>query len=229
MPSATVQDYLKAIFRLSRGGVAVPLGDLARELELTPGTVTTMVQRMDAVDGLVKYRKREGAVLTRSGRREALRVLRRHRIVELFLVKVVGLGSEEVHAEAERLEHALSDRLVEKLSELLGHPEYDPHGTPIPNARGLVPEEVRLPLVQAELGEYEVVSVGLSSEQSRASFRRMGIEPGRLLRVVEVNREADFLRLEIDREPPFPSQLVLGGAAAAQILVRRMGPVPGTT
>lgn len=219
MPSATVEDYLKAIYRLGQGSTAVGVSDLAKELKLTPGTVTTMIQRLHSLNGLVEYRKRHGAALTASGHREAMRVLRRHRIVELFLVEVVGLGWEEVHEEAERLEHALSDRLVERLSELLGHPKYDPHGTPIPNAGGALPEEVRIPLSEAVPGSYEVVGFGEISRTLQDLCRTKGLMPGRPLRVISLDRESDLVRFTTDNWK-CPSETVLGTLAAGRIFVR---------
>lgn len=220
MPTETVQNYLKAIYQLGDGGVrAVALGELARELGVTPGTVTVMIQRMDEGGGLVDYRKREGVVLTGEGRLEALRVLRRHRVVETFLVDMIGLGWEEVHDEAERLEHAMSDRVIERIAELLGHPEYDPHGTPIPDADGGMPEEVRQPLSEAAPGEYTVVGYLDGDEAFLKACGRRGLGHGAILRVVENDREADTVRVAVCAGDS-PRQWNLGGGVAGRILAR---------
>src|SRR5947208_2870016 len=133
MASITVENYLKQLYSEQQraGGELVSMGRLASAMGVVPGTVTTMVKAL-ADSGLVTYEPREGVRLTRGGEQLALHVLRRHRLVELFLVKVVGLDWSEVHAEAEELEHAISDKVLEKIDALLGHPSVDPHGDPIP-------------------------------------------------------------------------------------------------
>src|SRR5678815_1051983 len=141
LPSSTVENYLKAIYH-GAGTLAPPqrlvsMGHLAAALGVTPGTATTMVKTL-ADSGLVNYEPYAGVSLTRAGRRLAALVLRRHRLIELFLVQVMGLRWDEVHDEAELMEHVVSDRLVERMDEMLGYPSADPHGDPIPNAEGVV-------------------------------------------------------------------------------------------
>src|SRR6266536_6272124 len=141
LPSSTVENYLKAIDR----GQSAPtgnarqdsMGHVAAALSVTPGTATTMVKAL-AESGLVEYEPYSGVRLTRAGRRLAALVLRRHRLVELFLVQVMGLRWDEVHDEAELLEHVVSDRLIDRMDEMLGRPDADPHGDPIPDAEGVV-------------------------------------------------------------------------------------------
>src|SRR6267378_1260129 len=139
MPSITVENYLKQLY-LEQQNVSeelVPMGKLASAMGVVPGTATSMVKAL--VDsGLVSYEPRFGAKLTKGGEQLALHVLRRHRLVELFLVKVLGLDWSEVHPEAEELEHAISDKVLERIDTLLGHPSVDPHGDPIPSAQGQV-------------------------------------------------------------------------------------------
>src|SRR5215208_5666223 len=141
VPSSTVENYLKAIFQaqlhLPRKADLVPMGQLAAALSVVPGTATTMVKAL-AESGLVKYEPYAGVRLTASGERLAAMVVRRHRLIELFLVEVMGMSWTEVHDEAEHLEHAVSDRLIERIDEMLGHPDADPHGDPIPTAEGHV-------------------------------------------------------------------------------------------
>ena len=230
MPSDTVQNYLKAIYQLGDGGEqAVPLGELARELNVTPGTATLMVQRLDEDSGLVDYRKRAGASLTDEGLREALSVLRRHRLIESFLVEKLGLGWEEVHDEAERLEHAMSERLVERLAELLGHPEYDPHGTPIPAADGEMPADLRLALSETAPGDYLVVGYRDPDDQLVALCRDRGLGHGTPLRVLECDPAADCVRVATSApsHPGAPAAtshpVSLGGSVARRILVRERG------
>src|SRR6058998_1350305 len=142
MHSSTVEDYLKQIYLEQQSGgqgQLVPMGKLAAAMGVVPGTATSMVKAL-ADSGLVTYEPRGGARLTRGGEQLALHVLRRHRLVELFLVKVLGLDWSEVHAEAEELEHAVSDKVLERMDDVLGRPSVDPHGDPIPSAKGKVDE-----------------------------------------------------------------------------------------
>src|SRR5262252_8754817 len=136
MPSSTVENYLKQLYLEQQHAPdqLVPMGKLATLMGVVPGTATSMIKTL-ADSGLVSYEPRSGVRLTSGGEKLALLVLRRHRLVELFLVKVLGLDWSEVHAEAEELEHAISDKVMEKIDALLGRPSVDPHGDPIPSAR----------------------------------------------------------------------------------------------
>src|SRR5271170_3940973 len=149
MASSTVEDYLKQLYleQLSSDADLVSTGRLASAMGVVPGTATSMVKAL-ADSGLVSYEPRDGVRLTASGQQLALHVLRRHRLVELFLVKVLGLDWSVVHEEADELEHAISDRVLERIDELLGHPTTDPHGDPIPNTKGHVHEPRRLSLAE---------------------------------------------------------------------------------
>ena len=140
MPSATVEDYIKHIYLVSEkrtsGDVAdVAMGQVAEALGVVPGTATTMVKALSDA-GLVEYEPRVGVQLTEPGRKLALHVLRRHRLIEQFLVEVLGFDWSEVHEEAEQMEHVVSDLLLERIDRYLGHPTEDPHGDPIPSAAG---------------------------------------------------------------------------------------------
>src|SRR5260221_5837159 len=138
MASITVENYLKQLYleqQRAPAGELVSMGRLASAMGVVPGTVTTMVKAL-ADSGLVTYEPRGGVRLTRGGEQLALHVLRRHRLVELFLVKVLGLDWSEVHEEADELEHAISDKVLERIDQYLGRPSADPHGVPIPTAKG---------------------------------------------------------------------------------------------
>ena len=141
IPSSTVENYLKAIYKAQtaqdESKRLVPMGQLAVSLGVVPGTATTMVKAL-ADSGLVNYEPYAGVRLTAAGKKLAALVLRRHRLMELFLVKVLGMSWTEVHDEAERLEHAASDQLIDRIDEMLGRPSTDPHGDPIPNSEGAV-------------------------------------------------------------------------------------------
>src|SRR6266851_5897773 len=141
LPSSTVENYLKAIHlgqsALPAGERLVPMGQVAAALGVTPGTATTMVKALGE-SGLAEYEPYSGVRLTRAGEKLAGLVLRRHRLVELFLVQVMGMSWADVHDEAEKLEHVVSERLIERIDEMLGRPTHDPHGDPIPNQDGAI-------------------------------------------------------------------------------------------
>src|SRR5712691_12807120 len=142
LPSSTVENYLKAIYQGQAALVGperlVPMGQVASALGVAPGTATTMVKAL-AESGLAEYEPYSGVRLTGAGEKLAGLVLRRHRLVELFLVQVMGMSWAEVHDEAEQLEHVVSERLIERMDEMLGRPTHDPHGDPIPNPEGAIP------------------------------------------------------------------------------------------
>jgi DtxR family transcriptional regulator, Mn-dependent transcriptional regulator len=132
VPSESVQDYLKTIWKLEREGRAT-ISALAAELAVTPASATAMVKKLAAM-GLVEHERYRGVRLTPAGERIALEVVRHHRLLELYLMKALGLGWDQVHAEAERLEHYLSEEVESRIDAALGHPTHDPHGDPIPDA-----------------------------------------------------------------------------------------------
>ena len=161
LSSYTVENYLKAILQaqlhLARKGDLVPMGQLAGALGVVPGTATTMVKTL-AESGLVKYEPYAGVRLTASGERLAALVVRRHRLIELFLVKVMGMSWTEVHEEAEHLEHAVSDRLIDRIDEMLGRPAVDPHGDPIPDPDGVLERRPLDSLLSCPLREPVTIS-----------------------------------------------------------------------
>ena len=150
-PSSSVGDYLKAIREIARLGAA-STSDVATRLSISSASVTNMFGRLQEM-GLVEYERYRGASLTERGHAEALRLVRRHRLIETFLLEHLGYSWQEVHEEAESLEHAVSDTFTERLAELLGHPEYDPHGAPIPAADGTLAPEDSYPLGEAKAGD----------------------------------------------------------------------------
>jgi DtxR family Mn-dependent transcriptional regulator len=158
--SQTVENYLKAIFQaqiaLGQPNALVPMGQLAAALHVVPGTATTMVKALSD-SGLAHYEPYAGVRLTRSGEKLAALVLRRHRLIELFLVKVMGMSWSEVHDEAENLEHAVSDRLIDLIDQMLGRPEVDPHGDPIPTAELELAEDDDRPLSELARGGAAVI------------------------------------------------------------------------
>ncbi len=218
MPSSTVEDYLKQIYLEQQRDPdsLVSLGRLASALTVTPGTVTSMVKTL-ADSGLVSYEPRSGVRLTGGGEQLALHVLRRHRLVELLLVRVLGLDWSEVHEEAEELEHAISEKVLAHIDKLLGHPQFDPHGDPIPSASGkLPPPPQTMRLNQCEGGRQVRIARIEDQEESFLRFaKRKGLVPGATLSVIEMNEEADSLTLQVEDG----STLTIGSAAAHKILV----------
>src|SRR3954462_14749563 len=154
MPSLTVENYVKAIYQLahSEKGGAVATGQIAVALGVLPGTVTSMLKTLDE-SNLATYTPYEGVRLTAPGRALALRVLRRHRLIEQFLTQTLDLSWDEVHEEAENMEHAVSDSLVDRIDAYLGHPTTDPHGDPIPKADGTVDAAAARALADCAVGD----------------------------------------------------------------------------
>ena len=216
--TTTAQDYLKELYQLQQRSVErapIAMGRLAEAVGVTPGTATTMVKRF-ADDGLMRYTPRKGARLTARGEKVALGVLRRHRIVETFLVQHLGLDWSEVHAEAEVLEHAISEKVLDRLDELLGHPTADPHGSPIPPANGKMRRVVMRPLSRCRAGQRVTVGRLLDTAPGFLKLAEtLGLVPNAKVRVIEVNEDADAVTLQVGRRKP----ATLGLAAADKIMV----------
>lgn len=220
LPSHTVENYLKAIFQaqaaLSDPAALVPMGRLSAALGVVPGTATTMVKTL-AESGLVRYEPYAGVRLTKPGMKLAARVLRRHRLIELFLVEVLHMSWAEVHEEAEHLEHAVSDRLIDRIDDMLGRPEVDPHGDPIPGPEGKVSSPEYETLLTCPL--QAPVTVRRVADQDSDFLRfaeRHNLTPGQTLRVEGRDPEADSVRLRghDDRE------MTIGARAASKVLVQ---------
>src|SRR5437588_7827833 len=150
------QDYLKALYHLQKGDSPVPTGELAHRLGISAASVSEMVSRLAELR-LVRHDRYRGQQLTPNGRRVALELVRHHRLLEMFLVQVLGYGWDEVHEEAERLEHVISERMEERIFELLGRPVLDPHGHAIPSRQGDIREVKGRPLSGCQAGEDVVV------------------------------------------------------------------------
>lgn len=197
MATSTVEDYLKHILLLSEGSPElVSMGELAGALAVVPGTVTTMIKAL-ADDGLVEHQPRQGVRLTVEGRRVALNVLRKHRLVETFLVNVLKMDWSAVDTEAEQLEHAISDAVLDRLDALLGHPATDPHGDPIPSSRGRLNTQVYATLATCAAGALmRVVRVTDQSSEFLHFVGQNGLSPGTSVRVVDRNLAAGLVTLK---------------------------------
>lgn len=216
MATITVENYLKQLLLLSEGSAGlVSMGALAASLEVVPGTATTMVKAL-ADDGLVDHRPRQGVRLTAEGRRVALNVLRKHRLVETFLVNVLKMDWAKVHAEAEQLEHAISDEVLNRLDALLGHPTTDPHGDPIPSRQGKLDAQVYATLAAAIPDKpLRIVRVTEQSAEFLQFAEQNGLLPGAALRVADRNLAASLVTVKLTGAKP----LALSLAAAGHILV----------
>lgn len=182
--SPVAQDYLKAIWSATEwGDPPITTTALAARFGTTAPSVTDTVKRL-AAQGLVEYRPYKPVVLTPEGRRYAIAMVRRHRLLESFLVTTLGYRWEEVHDEAERLEHATSDTLIERIDAALGHPDRDPHGDPIPTVTGHVPRAADATrLTETAPGAYEIVRLSDADPVRLAGFRDRGLLPGAILQV----------------------------------------------
>lgn len=209
-----VEDYLKAIYSIGRGSVAVATNDIAQRLSLTPASVSGMVRRL-ADHGLLSYERYRGVTLTETGRRAALRTLRRHRVIEAYLSGALDYPWDRVHEEAERLEHAASDELVDRMAAAIGEPVVDPHGAPIPSRDGLVDETEYLSL--AELGAgygARVVRVSDDDPEMLRYLGEMAIVPGTEVVIISKAPYEGPILLRVGR-----ATLSVGPTLAAQVLV----------
>jgi DtxR family Mn-dependent transcriptional regulator len=218
MPTSTVEDYLKAILQEEQrlpSGQLVTMGQVAAALGLAPGTVTAMVKTLDKRE-LVHYEPYSGVRLTKDGRQMALDVLRRHRLIELFLVETLGLDWSEVHEEAERLEHAMSEKLIDRIDALLGYPRVDPHGDPIPDGKGRFEQVEVVSLEHCPVGR--PLRIARVSDQDEAFLRfveRNGLKPGH--HVTLEHRDPSAAAITI--RPEGGETVTLGREAAAKLWV----------
>jgi DtxR family transcriptional regulator, Mn-dependent transcriptional regulator len=226
LPSSTVENYLKAIYqaqsRLEGERELVPMGQLSSALGVVPGTATTMVKAL-ADSGLVTYEPYSGVRLTPAGAKLAALVLRRHRLIELFLVRVMGMSWAEVHDEAEQLEHAVSDRLIDRIDEMLGRPSVDPHGDPIPDIDGVIRPRPQDSLLDCSIGEPLVVSRVTDQDSDFLRFiEQSDLKPGQAVVIESRNAAADRVVVRVDGR-----SIALGMRAASKLLVEK--PAASTT
>jgi DtxR family Mn-dependent transcriptional regulator len=221
MTSLTVENYLKAILQISirTAGDWVSTGQLATSLGVSPGTVTSMVKSLGEAT-LVEYRPYEGVKLTNQGRILALRMLRRHRLIELFLVKTLNLTWDQVHEEAENMEHAVSDELIDRIDEYLGRPDSDPHGDPIPSSDGAMrgSNNPAIPLARLEPGtKFRIVRVTNQGGDFLRFLAETGLMPQTTGTLLRHSEEAGMVTVHNDR-----GDVSLGISAADQVLAERV-------
>jgi DtxR family Mn-dependent transcriptional regulator len=181
--SPSVEDYLKAIFAINERGEPASTSALAGALEVAPSSVTGMIKRLAETD-LLEHLPYRGVRLTAAGSREALRILRRHRILETYLTERLGYAWDDVHDEAERLEHAASDRLIEAMAAALDDPSHDPHGAPIPTATGELEATDFSTLAEGSAGDRLVIRAVQDKDAARLRFlESRGLLPGVRVRI----------------------------------------------
>ena len=214
MVQQSIEDYLKAIYLLALSESPVRTTTLADEREVKPASVTNMVQKL-ARKGLVQYRKHQGVTLTPKGEQIALRVLRYHGLLELFLMQELGYSWDEVHQEAEQLEHAISKKFAERLNEVLGSPEYDPHGEPIPQADGslLIIDDV--PLTNLPQGREAIITRIADDTDSELLMylADLGLLPGTTIKVCAKAPYEGPITIAIEE-----TEKVVGYRAAGEIM-----------
>jgi len=181
----SVEDYLKAIYHLSSQGGFATTSDIAAMLEVAPPSVSGMMKRLSET-GLIEHVPYRGVQLTHQGRHAALQMIRRHRILEVYLTQQLGYDWGDVHAEAERLEHAVSEQLIDRMAGALGDPRYDPHGAPIPTAAGEIEEAELVSLAGAAVGaELILRQVGDENPARLRYLAEQGLTPGTRMTVVD--------------------------------------------
>lgn len=214
-----IQDYLKHIYALTESGEAASTNDLAARLGIAPASVTGMLQKLASVNPpLVSYRKHQGATLTPEGERAALEVIRHHRLLETYLVTMLGYSWDAVHEEACKLEHVISEEFEAKISAALGHPTHDPHGEPIPNEALEMPADESLPLAALRPSQKAlIVRVRASDPALLRHLEGLGLVPGAEVEATSYSSFDQNLTLAIGRDNL--SSYVIGFAISSQIYV----------
>ena len=212
----SIQDYLKSIYELTENGQSASTNALARKLNISPPSVTGMVQKLaSAKPPLVEYQKHQGVTLTKEGRKAALEVIRHHRLLEAWLVQTLGYSWDEVHEEAERLEHVISEEFEQRIAAAMGHPARDPHGEPIPTADLKMPLDDFLPLSALRPHQMGTIRrVQASDPELLRYLDELGLVPGMPIEVKEYSPFDHNLTIKLRRK-----SLVLGLSITSKIFV----------
>lgn len=215
--SQSVEDYLKVIYKLESEEKGASTTRVAESMEVSSASATNMIKRL-AKMGLVDYQSYKGASLTESGRKIALEIIRHHRLLELYLLEVMGYSWDEVHDEAEKLEHHISEQFEDKIAELLDDPTHDPHGDPIPTKEGIMPKMDSQPLTEsAEDQTYLVSRVKNQDPELLRYLEKLGVLPGTRLTINEKNPFKGPIKLQIEGK-----EEVLGHEVAEHIYVTQI-------
>ena len=214
--STSTQDYLKRIYELTECGEPASTNDLARELNIKPASVTGMIQKLAAEKpALVEYQKHQGVTLTTSGKRAALEVIRHHRLLEAWLVQTLGYSWDEVHEEAERLEHAISEDFERRIAAALGHPTRDPHGELIPTEDLKMPADDSTPLSALRPNQSATIQRVISQDPDLLRhLESLGLIPGIQIEVTEYSSFDNNLTVKVGKK-----QNVLGLNITTKIFV----------
>jgi DtxR family Mn-dependent transcriptional regulator len=214
--TAPVEDYLKIIYEIELSGQAAATNDIAHRLSIAPASVSGMVRRLSE-QGLLVYERYRGVRLTDVGRKAALRTIRRHRVIEAYLAKALGYPWDRVHAEAEQLEHAASDELIDRMASAIGEPDTDPHGAPIPTRDGKIDERPHGVLADLEVGQRaRVVRVDDENAGMLRYLGDLGIRPGVSVTVADRAPFDGPLTLRVGRV-----QRQIGTGLARSVMVER--------
>ena len=215
--SQAVEDYLKTIYTLEAEGNKATTTKIADALDVSSASATNMVKRLSKM-GLVDYESYKGASLTDSGEKIALEIIRHHRLLELYLLEVMGYSWDEVHEEAEKLEHHISERFEDKIASLLDDPTHDPHGDPIPTKDGLMPEMDAQPLSEAEIDKEYIVSRVKDQEPDVLRYlKKIGLLPGIKIKVKEKAPFEGPVTLLVEK-----NEQVVGNEVAKNIFIAEM-------
>lgn len=200
--SASKQDYLKRIYELTENGSPASTNDLARELNIKPASVTGMIQKLAAEKpALVEYQKHQGATLTSAGKKAALEVIRHHRLLETWLVQTLGYSWDEVHEEAERLEHVISEDLERRIAAALGHPLRDPHGELIPTADLKMPLDESTPLSALRKNQAgTILCIKAADADLLRHLNELGLTPNTFIEVIDYSPFDHNLTIKVDNK-----------------------------
>lgn len=216
--SPNIQDYLKRIYELTQHGGRATTSDLAELLEISSASVTNMLQKLSKTDPpYLTYRKHQGVALTAAGRTAALKILRRHRLIEHYLVAKLGYSWDEVHEEAEILEHAMSARLEQRIDTALGCPRFDPHGDPIPDENLEMPALIETSLSDLEIGKQgKIIRVPHENPEVLRYLGKSGLRPGVRVQLIARTPYDQTMQLEIlDTH----KELIIGPTLGCQITI----------
>lgn len=214
MLTPAIEDYLKTIYKLDQDKNGVSTKELAAAMKISAASATNMIKRL-AEKGFVEYESYKGARLTRAGEKISLEIIRHHRLLELYLLEIMGYSWDEVHEEAEKLEHHISEQFEDKISELLNDPTHDPHGDPIPTKEGALPQIKGVPLVKAKEGEKKIISRITDQDPEHLRYlEKKGLIPGACLTIIEKEPFNGPITVQIDGE-----KKVIGRNIAASIFI----------
>ena len=215
--SAPAEDCLLLVHRLTERKEAISTSRLARGLGVTDSTVTAMIQKL-AKQKLLNHKPRREISLTPAGSELAIRMIRRHRLIEAFLHDKLGYAWDEVHAEAEKIEHAVSEKFVEAISKALNHPTLDPHGDPIPDVHGSADSRILLKLSEARAGSRGVLARVLTGvPETLVYLADRGLKPGAVIEILEAPKHDNIIRLRVGHR-----EISLGEKLSEQIMIERL-------